>query len=299
MRILSFKQSACICTVAICIGLIFAVAGSGRVFADESLDQLLSSAMEKNPEIVTAKAKVALAEAELNAIRMKVANQIISQRNALEKQRNIVKIDKETYGKGTGTTFKELQENDAKLKELETELNYLSGLNAIAGVQEKDSPISQDSLREAKSPEPPTGPVAEKYTKKFFTQATKCEFVDTPLSQVMDFLKSYHGMEFVMDKKILAEAGTPDDLPITMDLKDVPLYAALQFLEDQNQGQHLQFVLRDYGILLTTVDQAKAQGYYPLLEYAKSLGTDIAPEVHPGPQTYNPEPKTENPPAKR
>jgi hypothetical protein len=52
-----------------------------------------------------------------------------------------------------------------------------------------------------------------------------------------------------------------------MDMPKTPLPAVIQALQDQNPGW--MFVIRDYGILLTTIDQAKAQGYYPALDFCR------------------------------
>ncbi len=136
MTILSFKQRAGICTVAISVGLILAVAEAGQAFADESLDKVLATAMEKNPDIVTAKAKVVLAEAELNAIRLQIARQVVSQWNNLESHRAINEQVQSAY-KGGAAGAKEARESKAKLQQLETELMYLSGGAEIAGVKQK------------------------------------------------------------------------------------------------------------------------------------------------------------------
>ena len=258
------------------------------MFADESLDKTLAKAMEKNPEIITAKAKVTLAEAELNAIRLQVARQVVSQWNSLESQRVINKLVESSYNTGSGgTTVKDAQESKAKLQQLEAELQFLCGGAEIAGIKKDivtNISSNTDVTQTAKPLQIPFGPVAEKYTKDFFAHETKMEFVDTPLSQAIDFIMNYHNLMFVIDKKVLADAGISSEMSITMDIKGVSLAAALQLFQDQYQG--LQFVVRDYGILLTTIDQAKAQGYYPVLEYAKLVGK----EKPAGPQTYIPRP---------
>ena len=107
----------------------------------------------------------------------------------------------------------------------------------------------------------------EELGKEFRTKTIKLEFVDTPLSQVIDYMKNDLKYPIYLDSKALSEAGTTSDTPITMDMPKTPLPAVLQALQDQNQGWI--FVIRDYGILLTTIDQAKAQGYYPALDFGR------------------------------
>jgi len=284
----NFKRIFPVCAIAAMLVLIEFVANADRAYADESLDKILATAMEKNPDIVTAKAKVTLAQAELNATRLQVARQIISHWYALEKQRYIVNREKEANKNIAGSvSLTEIQENEAKLHQLEAELHYLCGGGEIAGIKQDTVigiSIKTDVTQTAKPLQIPSGPVAEKYTKEFFAQSTHLEFVEQPLQTIIDYLKDYHKFGFFLDKNALAEAGISSDMPISLDIKGVSLAAAMQLFEDQYQGQGLQFVVRDYGILLTTIEQAKAQGYYPVLEYAKLVGK----EKSPAPEVYTP-----------
>jgi hypothetical protein len=264
------KRILSVCAAVALIVLIGSTANADRAYADESLDKLLAAAMENNPEIVTAKAKVVLAQAELNATRLQVARQIISHWYAMEKQRNIVNRMKEVNQKTAGSIpLQDIQENEANLSQLETEFKYLSGHIETAGVQKQGLPAQPDSILARKPLQVPSGPIAKKFTKEFFAQPVTLEFRDAPLDVIVQTIKDQYKFEFVLDKEVLAEAGISPDMPVEIELKGAPLTAALQFFEDQHQ--RLQFVVRDYGILLTTIDQAKAQGYYPVSEYVKYL----------------------------
>jgi hypothetical protein len=53
-------------------------------------------------------------------------------------------------------------------------------------------------------------------------------------------------------------------LPLTLQLKEVPLGAALQAIEDQNPP--LKFVVRDYGILVTNEHLAAERGFVPAVQ---------------------------------
>ncbi len=77
---------------------------------------------------------------------------------------------------------------------------------------------------------------AEKKIKDALKSETKMEFVDTPLSQVIDYLKNYHNIEIQLDTKVLSEAGITSDTPVTKDLKGITLKSALRLM------------LRDWGM---------------------------------------------------
>jgi hypothetical protein len=266
MRTLSFRQSACILTIAISMGLVLTLSGTGRLFADESLDQLLATAMESHPDIVAAKAKVTLAEAELNAARLQVARQLIalwgekhSQSAAVNQIQQEINVTKDLPKRDTLT--QSLQDARVKSEMTETVLKYLT---------EKKNPAEPESKNTAEAPkelQEPSGPIVEEIKKEFRTKTIQLEFSDTPLNQVIDFMKEDLKYPIYLDKRALNEAGLSPDTSITMDMQKTPLPAVIQAFQDQNPGTI--FVIRDYGILLTTIDQAQDKGYYPALEWCK------------------------------
>jgi hypothetical protein len=267
MRTLSFKQSAVICAAVIFIGLVLASAGAGRSFADESLDQLLATAMENHPDIVAAKAKVALAEAELNATRLQVARQLIALWGNRDSQRLAVEMATEQNRKFANATDNEtksrvaqnLKDATIKLEQAEAEIKFLSEKALPAATQQEGSKEPPKEIQQ------PNGQLVEELSKEFRTKTIKMEFVDAPLSQVIDYMQDSLKYPIYLDTRTLSEAGINSDTPITMTMPKTPLPAVLQAMQDQNQGW--MFVIRDYGILLTTIDQAKAQGYFPALNF--------------------------------
>jgi hypothetical protein len=286
MRTLGFKHSAVIGLIAISMGLVFAASGANHLYADDSLEELLSKAMENHPEVVAAKAKVTLAEAELNTTRLQVARQIIALWGNRDAQVRLVQKNKEVSQKTPGTIpAGDLQDNEAKLHQLETELQY------IMGKEKPDEPQSVVSEAPPKPLQIPTGPIVDKLRKEVSAKKIDSEYVETPLEQVIANMADTLAFPFYIDKRALEVSGMGPDMPITMTIKKTPLLATLQAFEDQNPG--LEFVIRDYGILLTTANQAKAQGYYPALDLnnlpvkEKSPQTYI-PQITPGPETYEP-----------
>jgi hypothetical protein len=90
------------------------------------------------------------------------------------------------------------------------------------------------------------------------------EFADVPLEEVLHYLSAQTGVKFSLQGFALAEEGYDASEPVTLATNEVPLTAALQSFEDGFIG--LQFVLRDYGVLLTTKEIAEDRGYVPVLE---------------------------------
>jgi len=61
-------------------------------------------------------------------------------------------------------------------------------------------------------------------------KSTRLEFVETPLTQVFEFLRDRDKLEIKVDEKSLADVGIALDVPITMTVKDVRLCSALSLL---------------------------------------------------------------------
>ena len=59
---------------------------------------------------------------------------------------------------------------------------------------------------------------------------TELEFVDQPLSDVIDYLKERHGIEIQLDNKALTDAGLGTDAPITKNIKGIRLESALDLM---------------------------------------------------------------------
>lgn len=106
--------------------------------------------------------------------------------------------------------------------------------------------------RPAAEAPPPAGKAA---IEAALDRPTQIEFVESPLSDVVDFLKDYHGIEIQLDQRALGEAGVATDAPITKNLKNLSLRSALNLtLRDL----HLAWTLRDEVLLVTTPEQAAA-----------------------------------------
>jgi hypothetical protein len=264
--------------------------GGSRNEVPSTLDEALARAMEWNPAIVTARAKVSLAQAELNATQMEVARRIVDLRAEHQTQEEILKsarsrfegVERMHKTGGVGGDYTNFEaarvavlDATAKLARIETELRYLIGQETTF-VPTRSSSGSTPLTKSRQTAAPlqlPKGPMVEKVRKALLTP-TELLFTESPLRDVMDFMKTFHHIEIQLDNNALADAGIGTDTPITIELKGISLSAALQAWDDK--FPNLKLVVRDYGILVTTPDRAQEQGYFPVVEFARLSGSGEA-----------------------
>ena len=79
------------------------------------------------------------------------------------------------------------------------------------------------------------------------------DFVETPLHDVVVFLKDKHSLEIQLDDKALEEAGVGSDTPVSCKVKGISLRSALRLLL---RPLDLAFVIDDEVLLITTTEVA-------------------------------------------
>jgi len=245
-----------------------------------TLDQALTKAMETNPTIMAAKARTVLAEAELSNAQMDVTRRIVQLWS--EHQLQQLKYDSliEAMKKSQGSvTAQDIIKAGAAVSQIEMELRCLIGQASASASRSSPSNPTAPFERPAKPLQLPRGPAVEK-VRKALLSPTEITFVKAPLQEVMEYLKDKHKIEIQVDGKALAEAGIGTDMPITFDLKPPSLAAALQALDDLIP--QLKLVVRDYGLLVTTPERARQQGYFPAIDFARlGLGGEAAAAADP------------------
>ena len=85
--------------------------------------------------------------------------------------------------------------------------------------------------------------------------STKLEFVDTPLTDVIDYLKDYHHIKIQLDKKAMADASIEPDVTMTKNLAGVSLRSGLNLMLRE---LGLTYVIQGDGLLITTSEAAAA-----------------------------------------
>jgi hypothetical protein len=95
---------------------------------------------------------------------------------------------------------------------------------------------------------------AEEKINKALASPTRLEFVETPLSDVIDFLKSYHGIEIQLDKKSLENKGIDSNTQITKSLQGISLASALRLLL---RDLDLTYTIENEVLVITMPEEVK------------------------------------------
>jgi hypothetical protein len=266
-----------------------------------TLDQALAAATENYSDVITAKAKVRLAEAELNSKRMEVAKKVVDLWGERRKQVELVSMARHTlantreYLKGRGgveidrqidTAQRTLIDAEVKLADVQSELRYLIR-NPSPAVER-----GLDSVEPAKPIQVPRGPMVENICRALGTR-TELKFpADTPIGDLVDWLKDYHKIVIQVDN-LPGLRDMPMGSPL--ELQFVSLGAAVQLIDDV--FPKLKLVIRDYGILVTTPERARQQGYMPLVDWARESAREAPATLAPPRESSAAEPKSPAKPA--
>ncbi len=79
-------------------------------------------------------------------------------------------------------------------------------------------------------------------------ELTRLEFIETPLADVLAYLRDFHDIDLEMDRRSMASAGVDEDVPCTFNMQDVTLEAALETIIVRRLG--LTYVVEDEYILI-------------------------------------------------
>jgi RNA polymerase sigma factor (sigma-70 family) len=125
------------------------------------------------------------------------------------------------------------------------------------GRQVANGPDSQRALwyssMKLMNPTPP-----EKKIIKALKERTQVDFVETPLEDVIDYLKDFHGIEIQLDSAALKEAGIDENTPVTKKLSGVSLRSALKLILDDLK---LKYVVQNEMLLITTPEVAESEEF--------------------------------------
>jgi hypothetical protein len=114
---------------------------------------------------------------------------------------------------------------------------------------------------------------AERKIRAALLQPTQIEFVETPLKDVVDYLKELHHIEIQLDTAALKEAGVDESAPVTKNLKGISLRSALKLLLDELQ---LKYVIHNEVLLITSPAKAESDEY--MITKAYPVGDLVVPQ---------------------
>ena len=231
-----------------------------------SLEQFLGRALATHPELLAAEAKVASAEAELRRTRFEIARELITFWSDWKTTEDEVARLGSLYEKKV-ISVGEMIGAKAKLDKMESQLPYLLG--TTSGTPQGGRAAS----REMGPKRLPQGPEVEKVLA-VLDAPTELEFIETPLGDVVDTLEDFHHVNTTTDPAVA-------DVPITANIKGVPLAAALQMVEDITPG--VRFVVSDYGILATSDISEAAATYVSANEFWREQMGQQKPPAARGP----------------
>ena len=236
-----------------------------------TLDKALARAMDRNPGIIAARAKVALAQAELNSTRMEAARQVIAlwgdlsvRETAVETARKQVQLFDAQYKKGAAPASeldaakRALIDAEAKLSRTRSDLRYMAGdVDFARGV------VAAGALTPGAASQGPRGDMKQLLSILCSQMSKPVEFVDVPVDDVIALVSDTAKLAVVRDR----QATFRGEAVVTLQLKAASVAGALQAIEDQIRGA--QFVVRDYGILLTDRDHVIQEGLLPVSEFIR------------------------------
>jgi len=98
---------------------------------------------------------------------------------------------------------------------------------------------------------PPVTSPPEKI-KNALKDATRLEFIETRLKDVVSFLRDRHDIPIIIDRRGLADAGIGPDIPVTQNIKGISLQSGLRLMLDELKLTH---VVENEVLLITTQER--------------------------------------------
>jgi hypothetical protein len=119
--------------------------------------------------------------------------------------------------------------------------------------------LAQEKPQPAAKQPSPTSPASEVEqndvaTRAKLSQRMPMEFIETPVSDVIEFLSDALDVEFYVNWKKVEALGLPKDVPVTLQLARVSGGMALELALDQAGPDQLAYVIRDGVVIISTVD---------------------------------------------
>ena len=118
-------------------------------------------------------------------------------------------------------------------------------------------PNKAEKVKEIPAPAVPEKLDANAQTRAKLEKLVDSDFVETPLSQVLDFYAHKLDVQFLMDARVLSEAGITSDTPVTFNLKNVPAEMILRRIF-RDLGE-MTYYLDNGVIIVTTQDEANSR----------------------------------------
>lgn len=230
--------------------------GDEMQFFANDMAELVKISLENNPEIEAVRAELAAAQARLKQIELRTASELVRRQRELKDLEERRKMLEKRVDLGTETS-EALIDIDARIQDNKSQLRYLLGDNSWnpdSGTPEHirvrgELLLSDDAKRRlhrvSTMPRPSLADVHTNSISGKLDEETGLDFDDTSIAEVCRHLTEFFEINFNVD--VVAR-----DIPITIHLRKVPLKSVLLAIAEANQ---LAFIVRDYGIFVTTQDR--------------------------------------------
>ena len=266
----------CLCMTLLCVGAIsVAQVEAPRAEqpkpsqrpspAEQPEELLLMEAMEHNPDIRTAKAEMEKAQAELEATRFRVAREVLNLRSELKALEKILEKARRRVDIGTASTD-ELVEVELEFLKAENQLQYLLGnvggrplgtrpgggggfAGGFGGGGGRVGGFAAFAQMRIPQPRPEYEEGTPERLREMLENPIAITFEDINLMDIFEFITHTYEINITVDL-----AFTPPMIR-QINLRDVPLRSAFLALTDKMDDAC--FVIRDYGLFLTTRERAQ------------------------------------------
>lgn len=245
-----------------------AVTAALAVEPPESLEAAINGSLQNHPEIVAAQAKITAARAEFDKVRLQVVGQVVASWGHMKvKREEVTQLKKRVAAEKDSTRQAEIEAAlvlaQGEYEQLATELHYMTQFTGGQALNNHDHPTGAE-------PQVPHSQVARQTLEKIAKERVTLDAVDVSLQDLLNLIRTQHGVSITID----LAAGVSPDMTFSINVAQVSLLSALQAIEDFSG---LQFVMRNYGLLVTHPHAAQDKGYVPVGKYATDyLGIDLA-----------------------
>jgi len=114
--------------------------------------------------------------------------------------------------------------------------------------------------------------------QKIFQQLeaeTKIQFIDTPLEEVVGYLKQLHGIEIQIDNRALEDVGLSTDTPVTRNIEGISLRSALRLMLKELD---LTYIVANEVLMITTPEEAESElitKVYPVADLVLPVSAQV------------------------
>lgn len=269
-----------------------------------SLEELLELTLKNNPDIHVAESKLRDAEAELHRTRLQALHKVVAAHQAVQAHKAVLKEAEIRYERArrlhasrsipqgdVESAAVTLQKVKAELARAEAELPFLLGRapaqapNAAGFTLGLGGKIYVWDAKTGKALPAGYDRSASRFTNGFWTEHTQqqptgaaaaklraalnapmiVKFDSASIDEVLDYIRErFEGINLHKMLPSNVETGRG-----SITAKEIPLGAFLQWIED---AYHVRFVIRDYGIVVTTARSAPP-GAVGLIDFWKNRPT--------------------------